>query len=243
MPSEEPALGVELKRVAVHRQHCTLGPVLAGELNQLACAGAISDCLRVSVASSSPCSCLAFASPPPFARHRHHCDRRRRPTRTGTATATATATTIGIMAVVIPIRTAATTDAVLPAANSADAVRERCHRCRVGGPVGGVVVDDDAVAVDAPEASPLPPSGAMDPTAAATTKTLDGDGDSSNGNGNDDGGDGDNGNGTGDGDGGGGVRRMRRRRPLTQPGRLPPPPGGRPLDRHDDGEVRQPGQR
>ena len=28
--SEEPMHGVELKRVAVHRQHCTLGPVPAG---------------------------------------------------------------------------------------------------------------------------------------------------------------------------------------------------------------------
>ncbi len=116
-----------------------------------------------------------------------------------------TAIAIGIMAVVIPIRTAATTDAVLPAADSADAVRERCRCCPVGGPVGGVVVDDDAVTVDAPEASPLPPSGVMDPTAAATTETLEGDGGSSNGDGNDDGGDGGNGNGTGDGDGGGGV--------------------------------------
>jgi hypothetical protein len=31
MHSEDPALGVELKRVAVHRQHCTLGPVPAGK--------------------------------------------------------------------------------------------------------------------------------------------------------------------------------------------------------------------
>ena len=52
--SEEPTLEVELKRVAVHRQHCTLGPVPAGELNQLARAGAIFDRLRISVASSSP---------------------------------------------------------------------------------------------------------------------------------------------------------------------------------------------
>jgi hypothetical protein len=29
--SEEPTHGVELKRVAVHRQHCTLGPVPAGK--------------------------------------------------------------------------------------------------------------------------------------------------------------------------------------------------------------------
>ena len=52
MPTEEPALGVKLKRVAVHQQHCTLGPVPASELNQLACAGTISD------------SCLTIASPP-----------------------------------------------------------------------------------------------------------------------------------------------------------------------------------
>ena len=64
MHSEEPTLGVELKRVAVHRQHCNLGPVPAGELNQLARTGAIFDCLRISVASLSPCSCLAVALPP-----------------------------------------------------------------------------------------------------------------------------------------------------------------------------------
>ena len=64
MHSEEPTLRVKLKRVTVHRQHCTLGPVPAGELNQLARAGAIFDCLCISVASSSPCSRLAVASPP-----------------------------------------------------------------------------------------------------------------------------------------------------------------------------------
>jgi hypothetical protein len=63
MHSEEPTLGVELKRVAVHRQHCTLGPVPAGELNQLARAGAIFDRHLISVASSSPCSRLAVALP------------------------------------------------------------------------------------------------------------------------------------------------------------------------------------
>jgi len=31
MPSKDPVLGVEFKRVAVHRQHCTLGPVPAGK--------------------------------------------------------------------------------------------------------------------------------------------------------------------------------------------------------------------
>ena len=44
MPSDKPALGVELMRVNVNCQHCTLRPVLANELNQLAHAGAISDC-------------------------------------------------------------------------------------------------------------------------------------------------------------------------------------------------------
>ena len=112
--------------------------------------------------------------------------------RTGTATATTIAT--GIVAVIIPIHTAATTNAVLPAANSARA------------PVGSVVVDDDAIPADALEASPLSPSGAMDPTAAATTKTLSGDGDSSDGNGNGSNGDGnvdgsDGGDGNGDGNG------------------------------------------
>ncbi len=127
-------------------------------------------------------------------------------------TGTATAIAIGIVAIVIPICTAATTDAVLPAADSANAVREHCHCCRVGGPIGGVVVDDDAFTADAPEALPLPPSGAMDLMAAATMKTLDGDGDGGDGNG--DGGD----NGDGNGNGGGGVRRMPWRRPPTPPG-------------------------
>ena len=31
MPSKDPVLGVQFKRVAIHRQHCTLGPVLAGK--------------------------------------------------------------------------------------------------------------------------------------------------------------------------------------------------------------------
>ena len=146
MPTEEPPLGVKLKRVAVHRQHCTLGRHirLPSHLR----------CLVLALQSS--CRCLA----PPFARHRHHRDRRCHPTRMGTATATAIA--IGIVAVVIPIRTAATTDAVLPAVNSAAAVREHCHHCRVRAPVGSVVVNDDAIAADAPEASPLSLSGAMD---------------------------------------------------------------------------------
>jgi hypothetical protein len=44
VPTDKPALGVELMRVNVNCQHCTLRPVLANELNQLAHAGAISDC-------------------------------------------------------------------------------------------------------------------------------------------------------------------------------------------------------
>jgi uncharacterized membrane protein YgcG len=126
--------------------------------------------------------------------------------------ATAMAITISIVAIVIPIRTAVTTDALLPAADSDAAIRERCRRCRVGGPVGGVVVNDNAIAADAPEASPLPLSGVMDLTVTATKKNLGGDGNGSggkfNGDGSDggDGGDGNgNGNGNGDGDGGGGV--------------------------------------
>ena len=34
MPSEDPALQVGFKRVTVHRQHCTLGPVPAGKIPQ-----------------------------------------------------------------------------------------------------------------------------------------------------------------------------------------------------------------
>ena len=64
MPSKDPALGVKLKRAAVYRQHCTLGSVPAGELNQVTCTGVISDCLHISVASSLPCCHLAIASPP-----------------------------------------------------------------------------------------------------------------------------------------------------------------------------------
>ena len=84
----------------------------------------------------------------------------------------ATVIAIGIVVIVVSIRTSATTDAVLPAADSAAAIRASCNPCRVGGPVGGIVIDNDAVAADAPAASPLPPSGATDPTAAATMKTL-----------------------------------------------------------------------
>jgi hypothetical protein len=73
---------------------------------------------------------------PPFARHRHHPDRRRLSTRTGTATAIA----IGVVVIVIPIGAAATTDTILSAT-----VRVRCRCCRVGGPVGGTVIDNNAV--------------------------------------------------------------------------------------------------
>ena len=126
---------------------------------------------------------------------------------------------IGIMAVVIPIRTAATADAVLQAADSVAAVRERCRQCLVRAPIGGgVVINNDAIVADAPKASPLLPSGAMDPTEAAMTKTHNGNDNGSNGDGNGnsgDGGDGDgdgNSNSNGDdnsnGDGGGGVQWM-----------------------------------
>ena len=73
-------------------------------------------------------------------------------------TTTATAIAIGIVAVIIPICIAANTGAVLPAADSAAAVRERCRRCCVRFPVCGIVLGDDAIAADAPEASPLLPS-------------------------------------------------------------------------------------
>ena len=140
--------------------------------------------------------------------------------------ATATAIAIGILDVVIPIRTAATTDPILPAADSAAAVWEHCRRCHVGGPVGGIVINNDAVAADAPEASPLPPSSAMDTTAEAMTKTLDGDGNGDGGdgdgdgncNGGDGGDDNNNGHGNSNGNGGGGVHRMRLRQPPTPPG-------------------------
>ena len=82
---------------------------------------------------------------------------------------------IRVVAVAIPIHhSAATTNVVLPAADSAAAVRGRCRCCRVGGPVGGVVVDDETVVADAPAASPLPLLGAMDLTSMATMKTLNG---------------------------------------------------------------------
>ena len=124
-----PALGVKFKRVAVHQQHCTLGPVPAGELNQLARAGAIFDCLCISIASR----CLT----PPLARDCHHRDCRRRQTRTGTGTGTGMGTgtgtgiAIGVVVIVVSIHTAATTDTVLPTADSATAVRACCHPCHV----------------------------------------------------------------------------------------------------------------
>ena len=78
---------------------------------------------------------------------------------------------IDVVVVVIPIGAAATIDAVLSAA-----LRARCCHCRVRGSIGGAVVDNNAVAVDAPAAPPIPLSGATDPMAAATTKTCDGTG-------------------------------------------------------------------
>ncbi len=85
-----------------------------------------------------------------------------------------TVITICIVVVVIPIFAAATTNTVLPAANSATTVRARCRCCHIRGPVGGVVVDGDAVTAYAPAALPLPPSGVTDLMAAAMTKTRDG---------------------------------------------------------------------
>jgi hypothetical protein len=134
-------------------------------------------------------------------------DHRCRPTRTGTVTVTATVIAISILAVVIPIRTAATTDPILPTADSTAAVREHCRRCRVGGLICGVVIDSNVIAADAPEASLLPPSSAMDPTAVAMTKTLDGDGNGGDGDSDDN----NNGDDNSNGNGGGGVQRMQRR--------------------------------
>ena len=78
--------------------------------------------------------------------------------------------------------------------------RLRCLCCRC---------PDVSVAPDAPAAPPLPPSFVTDPTAVqlrlATVPRQQRVGS----------------------DGGGGVRRMRQRRPLAPPGRLPLPPGGR----------------
>jgi hypothetical protein len=87
---------------------------------------------------------------------------------------TETAIAISVVVIVIPIRTAATTDDVLPAANSAAAVRVRCHPCPFGGLIGGIVINDDTIAADALATSPLPPLGTTDPTDTSTTKTLDG---------------------------------------------------------------------
>ena len=72
---------------------------------------------------------------------------------------------IGVMVVVIPIGATATINA---------AIRTRCRHRHVWAPIGGVVVDDNAVVADAPAAPPLPLSGATDPTAAALTKTRNG---------------------------------------------------------------------
>ena len=67
---------------------------------------------------------------------------------------------IGVVVIVIPIGAAATIDA---------AIRTHCHCHHVWAPIGGVVVDNDAVVADAPAALPLPPL-----TAATLTKTWDG---------------------------------------------------------------------
>jgi hypothetical protein len=87
---------------------------------------------------------------------------------------TATAIAINVMVVIIPNHAAATTDAVLPAVNSDTAVWARCRPCRIGGPIGGVVVDDDAVVADAPAAPPLPPTDATDLMAVTMMKTHNG---------------------------------------------------------------------
>jgi hypothetical protein len=172
MHSEEPMLGVELKNVAVHRQHCTLGPVPSGELNQLARAGAIFDCLRISVASLSPCNCLAVASSfrPPLSSsrppsppdengdgdgdgdgdcHWRHCRRFLYPYCCHHRCRSSR----------YPLRRSRpSTLSSLPSQGPRQrrSCRQRCrHRGRSG-----------------PAALSLPPSGATDPTAAATTKTL-----------------------------------------------------------------------
>ena len=138
MPSDKPALGVELMRVNVHRQHFTLRTVLANELNQLTRSDAISNCLCISAASLSPCSHLAVASPPLLPPSSSS-----RPLSPLNKVWTATAIAIGIVVVIITVRAAATTDAAVPTAkNSAATVRAGCHRSRIGGPVGGVVGDE-----------------------------------------------------------------------------------------------------
>ncbi len=92
----------------------------------------------------------------------------------GTGMGTGTGIAVGVIVIVVSIHTAATTDTVLPTADSATAVRVRCHPCRIGGPVSGIVVDEDAVTADDLAVLPLLPLGATDPTAGATTKTLNG---------------------------------------------------------------------
>jgi len=80
-------------------------------------------------------------------------------------TAAVTVIAIGVVVVVIPIGAAATIDA---------AIWTHRRRQHVWAPIGGVVNDDDAIVADTPTAPPLLPSGTMDPTAAALTKTRDG---------------------------------------------------------------------
>ncbi len=193
----------------------------------------------IAFASPSPrCHpAIALPLPRPFARHCHHRDRCRRPTRTVMGTGTAMAIAIGVIVAVFSIRTAATTDADLPAIDSAAAVRARCHPCRVGGPVSGVVVDNDAVTVDAPVRrhcrSRRRARRTQRPRQRRRLSTYRG----GNCNGDGDSGNGSNG-GDGDGNGGGGVRRMQWCRPPMPPGQLPPHPGERdppPLDCRDNG--------
>ena len=85
--------------------------------------------------------------------------------RTGTAKVTAIA--IDVVVVVIPIGAAATPNA---------AIRTRHHLRHVWAPIGGVVIDNNAVMADAPATPPLPPSGATKTrngtTLAAATMTA-----------------------------------------------------------------------
>ena len=100
----------------------------------------------------------------------------------------ATAITIGIVVLVILNCAAATTDAVLPATNSANPavwmhhccrrvvivtvwMHHRCHRVVDDG-VAIVVINSDAIRVDATEAPPILPSGMMDPTVSVVASAT-----------------------------------------------------------------------
>jgi len=79
VPGDHAVWKLTVRLQDAHRRTCTRSQIEEGccpstalhpragssELNQLACAGAVSDCLRISVASSLPCSRLAVTSPPP----------------------------------------------------------------------------------------------------------------------------------------------------------------------------------